>query len=345
MKRDMSRERTLGIAFGIMIVAFLLVGCAGAAHPTGTEFFNGKEVAAGEVLMKFQTATPAEMISKVQLGENVDNAEFVGSAGVLRLHSKSKNVAMLISELSARGDVQYVEPNYIVHATALPNDPSYSQLWGLNKISAPSAWDISTGSATNVAAVIDTGIDYTHPDLAANVWSAPTAYTVNIAGKYIMCPAGSHGYNAITGTCNPMDDNSHGTHVSGTIGAVGNNGVGVVGVNWKASIMGSKFLDSTGSGYLSDAINAIEFVNQTKNIFGAGANVRVLSNSWGGGGYSQALLDEINSANANGMLFVAAAGNSASNNDVTPSYPASYGAPNVVAVAALPWPQPIAMIY
>jgi subtilisin family serine protease len=250
----------------------------------------------------------------------------------VRLHSHSKNVATLIRELSARGDVAYAEPNYIVHATLTPNDPSFGNLWGLNTISAPSAWDISTGSTANVAAVIDTGIDYTHPDLVANVWSAPADYTVNIAGKSITCPAGSHGYNAIAGTCNPLDDNSHGTHVSGTIGAAGNNGAGVVGVNWNTRIMGVKFLDASGSGYLSDAINAIDFVVQTKQV--SGANVRVLSNSWGGGGYSQALLDEINKANANGMLFVAAAGNSAANNDGTPFYPASYSAPNVVAVAA-----------
>ena len=332
IQKNMHREHTLGIAFGIMIVAFMLVSCVGAAHPAGTEFYNGKEAAANEVLVKFRAPVTPEEISQVQIGENVNNTELLGSAGVVRFHSKSKNVVTLIRDLSARANVEYAEPNYIVHAILTPNDPSSGNLWGLNKISAPSAWDISTGSTANVAAVIDTGIDYTHPDLVANVWSAPAAYTVNIAGKSITCPAGSHGYNAITSTCNPMDDNSHGTHVSGTIGAVGNNGLGVVGVNWNTRIMGVKFLDASGSGYLSDAINAIDFVVQTKQV--SGANVRVLSNSWAGGGYSQALLDEINKANANGMLFVAAAGNSASNNDVTPSYPASYGAPNVVAVAA-----------
>jgi len=184
--------------------------------------------------------------------------------------------------------------------------------------------------------VIDTGIDYRHPDLAANVWSAPAAFTVTIGGQSITCPAGSHGFNAITNVCDPLDDNNHGSHVSGTIGAVGNNGTGVVGVNWTASIMGSKFLDATGSGTTANAINAIEFAVQAKAAFAAtsGANVRVLSNSWGGGAFSQALLDEINRANANDMLFVAAAGNSISNNDIIPHFPSSYNAPNVVAVAA-----------
>src|SRR4029077_12552538 len=111
--------------------------------------------------------------------------------------------------------------------------------------------------------------------------------------------------------CDPMDDNNHGSHVSGTIGAAGNNGQGVAGVNCVASIMGVKFLNSFGSGTTSGAINAIEFAIQAKAAFAAtgGANVRVLSNSWGGGGFSQALLDEINRANSNDMLFVAAAGN------------------------------------
>jgi len=133
-----------------------------------------------------------------------------------------------------------------------------------------------------------------------------------------------------------MDDASpsHGTHVSGTIAGVGNNSIGVAGVNWVGSILGAKFLNSSGSGTDSDAINAIEFTVQAKIALGAGANVRVLSNSWGGGAFSQALLAEINRANTYNMLFVAAAGNNASNNDTTPFYPANYAAPNVVSVAA-----------
>src|SRR5437016_4639178 len=202
--------------------------------------------------------------------------------GVLRFHSSSKNVATLIGELSARPDVQYVEPNYIVRAIATPNDPYFSQLWGLHNtgqtilgqpgkpgadISAVEAWDISTGSRANVVAVVDTGIDYTHPDLMANVWSAPSQFSVTIAGATIVCAAGTHGFNAITRTCDPMDDHNHGTHVSGTIGAVGNNGVGVAGVNWTSSIMGIKFLDATGFGFTSDAVNAIEFAIQAKAAF------------------------------------------------------------------------------
>lgn len=144
------------------------------------------------------------------------------------------------------------------------------------------------------------------------------------------CPAGTHGYNAITRTCDARDDHYHGTHVSGTIGAIGNNALGVVGVNWTVSVMGLKFLNSAGSGTTADAIVAIDFAVNAKI---AGINVRVLSNSWGGGPYEPALFDEINRANTNDILFVAAAGNAASNNDVTPSYPASYNTPNMVAAA------------
>src|SRR5437879_3957859 len=315
-----------------------------------TEFFQGKEAAANEVLVKFRTTT-FQSVLQAQTAEEIDESEWVGGTGLLRLHSSRKNVATLVSELSARSDVEYAEPNYIVHTTAIPNNPRFGELWGLQNtgqtiqgfpgipdadISATAAWDISTGSRANVAAVIDTGIDYRHPDLAANVWSAPAAFTVTIGGQSITCPAGSHGFNAITNVCDPLDDNNHGSHVSGTIGAVRNNGTGVVGVNWTASIMGSKFINASGSGTTANAINAIEFTVQAKAAFAAtgGANVRVLSNSWGGGAFSQALLDEINRANANDMLFVAAAGNSGTPNDVFPEYPASYNAPNVVAVAA-----------
>jgi subtilisin family serine protease len=190
-------------------------------------------------------------------------------------------------------------------------------------ISAEAAWNVTTGSPNVIVGVVDTGIDYGHADLAANVWSNP--------GGVGGCAAGTHGYNAINKTCNPQDDNDHGSHCSGTIGGVGNNGVGVAGVNWTVRIMGLKFLDASGSGTTANAISAIDFAVTAKI---AGQNVRVLSNSWGGGGFSQALLDEINKANTNNILFVAAAGNSSSNNDVTPHYPSSYNAPNMVAVAA-----------
>ena len=311
---------------------------------------NGREAVAGEVLVKFTRELAVQ--ERLQLEQDVDagESETIGP-DVRRMRSRSLNVQTLIASLRTRATVQYAEPNYIWHTTVSSNDPQFGELWGLRNVGqviggrmgvvnadihAASAWSIATGSRANVVVVIDTGIDYTHPDLAANVWSAPAAFSVTIGGTTIVCAAGTHGFNAITKACDPRDDNNHGTHVAGTIGGAGNNALGVSGVNWNASIMGAKFLDSAGSGSSVNAINAIEFAIQAKNAFAATAkaNVRVLSNSWGGGGFSQALLDEINKANANGMLFVAAAGNNASNDDTVPFYPANYTAPNVVSVAA-----------
>jgi subtilisin family serine protease len=120
-------------------------------------------------------------------------------------------------------------------------------------IDAPEAWNITTGSKAIVLASIDTGIDFSHPDLAANIWSAPTSFTVVVGGTPFTCPAGTHGFNAITNTCGGADDNDHGTHTSGTMGAVGNNNTGVAGVNWSVLIMGCKFLNANGSGSTADA--------------------------------------------------------------------------------------------
>jgi subtilisin family serine protease len=311
-----------------------------------TTIVNGHEAAAGEALVRFRTPPrPGDLEREA----DADRVEPAGSQGARRVHSRSLDAVSLLKVLARRGDVLYAEPNYILRASVTPNDTYTGLLWGLVNtgqtiggqtgvagadIAADQAWAITTGSRANVVGVVDTGIDYSHPDLAANVWSAPSSFSVTVGGATIACAAGTHGFNAIARTCNPMDDNNHGTHVSGTIGAQGNNGVGVAGVNWTASIMGLKFLDAVGNGTTADAINAIDFAVQVKQRFGSAANVRVLSNSWGGGSYSQALLDEINAAGANGMLFVAAAGNDGRNNDSTPSYPASYQAANLLAVAA-----------
>jgi subtilisin family serine protease len=346
------RARLGAACVALAIATLVIVPPASGQMPEGSqrpgfETFAGRVVGAGQVLIKLRGhAQPGQIAQEA----DADRDEPVGGVGARLLHSRSHDTATLIAKLSRRPDVEYVEPNFLVQAGQIaPADPAFGSLWGLQNtgqivagsagfagadIGAAIAWGTSIGARANVVAVVDTGIDYTHPDLAANIWAAPASFTVTIGGQTITCAAGSHGFNAIAKSCDPRDDNNHGTHVSGTIGAIGNNSVGVVGVNWAASLMGVKFLDSTGNGYVSDAINAIEFAVQAKARLGAGANVRVLSNSWTGGGFSQALLDEINRANASDMLFVAAAGNSASNNDTSPTYPASYAAPNVISVAA-----------
>jgi serine protease len=304
-------------------IACLTVVLAPAASPAQPVI--AKPFIDGTVLVGFQPGTPADERHAIVASVGATDVRTVGAETHV-LHVRQGQMPLKIAALEANPNVRYAEPDYILQADASPsgpNDPDYSKLWGMKMISANTAWDSTTGSSSVVVGVVDTGVDYTHPDLAANVWSSPS--TIN------GCAAGTHGYNAITGTCDPMDDNHHGTHVSGTIGAVGNNGIGVIGVSPTVRIMGLKFLDSGGSGTISGAVAATDWAVKAKQ---AGVNVRVLSNSWGGGGFSQALLDEINKAGANDILFVAAAGNNATSNDTTAAYPCSFHTANEICVAA-----------
>jgi subtilisin family serine protease len=245
----------------------------------------------------------------------------------------------------ARPDVLYAEPNYYryaVQSPLIPNDPLYPDMWNLHNtgqsggtsgadVHAPEAWGLSTGSSSVVVAVIDTGIAYNHSDLAANVWSSSTSYTVTLPGGSVTCASGTHGFNAITMTCDPKDDTGHGTHVAGTIGASGNNGTGVVGVNWQAQVMACKFLDANGGGTTSDLITCLEYVALMKD---SGVNLVATNNSYGGFGFSQAEMDAIDTHRQRGILFVAAAGNDHTDNDFRSIYPVNYGLPNMLAVAA-----------
>jgi subtilisin family serine protease/subtilisin-like proprotein convertase family protein len=268
-----------------------------------------------------------QLVQKYQLLPNLFEAKITG-----------KPLIETLKNLQSSSLVQFVQPNAKITAHAIPNDPSFSKLYGLNNtsqtggrfdadIDAVEAWDTITGTGQAVVAVIDTGVDYNHQDLKDNIWTNPG----EIAGNGLDDDGNGfvddiHGYDFANNDADPMDDNGHGTHVSGTIGAVGNNGIGVAGVNWHTRIMALKFLDGSGSGYLSNAIRALDY---------AVANgARLSNNSWGGGGYEATLGQAISKAAGMGHIFVAAAGNSASNNDVTASYPANYAYNNVVAVAA-----------
>lgn len=241
--------------------------------------------------------------------------------------------------LRACGEACSCSPDWMVHSELVPNDTNYGVLWGMNQVSdididAPEAWDVSTGSASVLVGVVDTGIDYNHPDLSANIWTNPDEIAANglddDGNGYI---DDIHGINAITLSGDPLDDHNHGSHCSGTIGGTGNNNTGVVGVNWNVRLVGLKFLNAGGSGSTSDAIRAINYFTTLKTS--KGLNARVTSNSWGGGGFSQALLNSINAAGTANIGFIAAAGNNTNNNDTSPSYPASYNAANLLAVAAV----------
>ncbi|MCX8037832.1 MAG: S8 family serine peptidase [Candidatus Sumerlaeia bacterium] len=248
------------------------------------------------------------------------------------------SVAQAVRVYADSGLVEWVEPNYKLHIFVIPNDPNFSLLWGLHNtgqtggtpdadIDAPEAWDLHTGNQAVVVAVIDTGVDYTHPDLAANMWQNPNEVPNNglddDGNGYV---DDIFGYDFVNTDANPMDDNGHGTHCAGTIGAVGNNGVGVVGVNWRTKIMPLKVFDASGSGDSADIISAILYARRM--------GAKVLSNSYGGGTYEQSFKDAIDATCHAGMLFVAAAGNNMTDNDIAPVYPASYSTPNIIAVAA-----------
>jgi subtilisin family serine protease len=240
--------------------------------------------------------------------------------------------------------VAVTDPDWIVHTMdTFPNDTHFGLLYGMHNtgqtidgqagvvdadIDAPAAWDIGTGTTNFVLGVIDTGIDYNHPDLAANMWVNPG----EIAGNGIDDDGNGfiddiYGWNFVSDTSNPYDDHYHGTHCAGTVGGVGNNSLGVAGVCWRVKMMALKFLDSSGSGAISDAVDATLYATRMR--------AKLTSNSWGGGGYSQAMFDAIEEAGRSNILFVAAAGNDyGNNNDTNPTYPASYTNANVIAVAA-----------
>ncbi len=250
-----------------------------------------------------------------------------------------------VKSLATNDLVDVAEPNYIYRASRTPDDPLLGNLWGLKNvgqadsashvgvagidIDAERAWDIETGSEKMVVAVIDTGVDFNHPDLKDNIWTnaAEANGKAGVDDDANGVIDDIHGFNAIDGTGNSMDDHGHGSHVSGTIGAKGNDGKGIVGVNWNTRIMGVKFLAADGSGSLENALKAIDYATKM--------GAKVMSNSWGGGGFSQTLMDAIKRSNDAGALFIAAAGNDSNDNDQNPTYPGSYDVPNMVAVAAV----------
>ena len=253
--------------------------------------------------------------------------------------------------------VAYAEPNYVMRAdSTTPNDPSFPLQWAdsnsgqaiptqesgevlgpaLNGTpgdddGAANAWSVSTGSNSIVIGETDTGVDYEHPDLAANVWSN----TGGIGG----CPAGTHGYNVWSRNCSPMDDDSvyggHGSHVAGIMGAVGNNGTGVAGMNWHTSILPVKWLSSEAWGETSGLIEALQWVVRAKQ---EGVNIRVVNDSatFPGTAYSEALSNEIDTLGANNILFVTAAGNTGQNNDeqAVRRYPCGYDRPSEICATA-----------
>lgn len=331
---------------GFLAVVFLALG-GWLLSSVGATAADSPEYVPDELIVAFKAALTQDQQDEVEQTHGDQHVQLLPGikARLLKISSR-RPLLQAFDGYQADPSVLYVQPNYIYHAVeTIPNDTYFGLQYAMKNtgqvvngtsglagadIEATFAWDRTRGSRNVVVGVVDTGVDYTHPDLSANIWSNP--------GNLGLGNAGTHGYNAITGSYDPMDDNGHGTHVSGTVGATGNNATGVVGVNWVTSIMGLKFLDSTGSGTTANAVSAIDYAVHAKV---AGVNVRVLNASWGGGGPDPALLNEITLAGANDILFVAAAGNGDAagrpiNIDINPFYPASYSlsAANMIVVAA-----------
>ncbi len=225
--------------------------------------------------------------------------------------------------------------------SAQPDDPDFDQQYALSNtgqdggkkgadIKALDAWQVTQGSDKVVVAVLDSGVDYEHVDLRSNMWMRPDelpAYSDDELGTF----NDEFGYNGTDSLSDPMDDNGHGTHCSGIIGAEGNNGEGIAGINWHVSIMPLKFLGRGGFGTTADAIKAINYAIDRKKH---GVNIRVINASWGSTQNSKALKDAIAAAGDAGILFVAAAGNNGTDNDKRAHYPSNYDLPNVISVAA-----------
>lgn len=274
--------------------------------------------------------------------------------GVSLIHlNGSVSVEQAVRQAQADPRVDYAEPDYILHTTeTTPNDPLFFQLWGLSNpfqsltgglspadIGATRAWDITTGSDDLVVAVTDTGVDVSHPDLAANVWKNPGEIPGNgiddDGNGFKDDVNGWNFFNKNNSVYVSASEDFHGTHVAGTIGALGNNGIGTAGVAWHVKLMVLKFLGGAkGTGKSSDAIKAINYVIDQRN---RGVNVRVINASWGGGDDSQGLRDALSAAGNAGILFVCAAGNDGIDNDDDPSYPTAYAESmsNVISVAAI----------
>lgn len=308
--------------------------------------------------ISFPDAVPGEYVvllkSGVQKNQILNFSSQVNSSIVSYLPSQNllvvkrasfESPASAIAALKQSSLVKLVEPNYIYRISKLSNDPMLEQTWGLRNIGqkdskgsvgvagvdvgAEQAWDITTGNPEMLVAVIDTGIDFTHPDLVANLWvnEAEKNGTEGVDDDNNGVVDDIHGFNAITGKGDANDDQGHGSHCAGTIGASGDNGIGVAGVNWNVKLMAVKFLDRNGSGNLANAVKAIDYATKM--------GAKVMSNSWGGGPFSQILFDSIQRSSDAGALFVAAAGNDNNNNDVRPTYPSSMNTPNMISVAAI----------
>ncbi len=335
--------------FSIGLIALLGLVLNPAGHANAPEEpaapLHGVYVS-GEILVQFKSNTPTFLIEGLHAAIGAVKKRNLDRRGGLQ-QVKLPN-GMTVEEGIARyrknSNVDYAEPNYLRHALLMPDDTSFGLLWGLNNtgqtvngttgtadadIDAPEAWDVTTGSSSVIIAVVDSGVDWNHPDLAANIWTntgeTPGNSTDDDGNGFV---DDVHGWDFVDNDNDPTSEDTpgHGSHVSGTIAAVGDNSLGVTGIMWTAQIMPVRFLDASGSGSVADEVLAIQYAIDN--------GAKIINASYGDSTFSNSEFNAISAANTAGLLFVAAAGNDAQNNDSKSSYPANYNLPNIISVAA-----------
>ena len=290
-----------------------VIGIAQTPAPTGV--LSTAAYLKDQILVQPKPGTSLAALARfhdAQKGQVLRTFEGIGRLQIVSV-PPGETVPGLVAKYQQSGLVDFAEPDYIGHVAAIPNEPNYTNgtLWGLNQIEAPAAWDVLTSASNILVAVLDTGVRYTHEDLKSNMWVNPND--------------GSHGLNALTGSNDPNDDSGHGTEVAGVLGAVGNNGKGVVGVAWRGQVMACKCFNNFGVGNLSACVTCLDYARTN--------GARIVNASWGFAPGSLALSNAIASLRDAGIIVVAACGNSTNNVDVNPVYPACYPMDNVVSVA------------
>lgn len=321
--------------FAICVSCTFFAGMLAAQKPAADAFVKN------ELLVKFIGGPASKNARAANLTLGAKVLEDLGDLGWQRVRlPEGISVDEAIERYKILDGIEYAQPNFYYHLLLTPNDPQFTSggMYGLTAIHAPQAWDLTTGSSAVVVADIDTGMRYTHQDLAANAWINPG----EIAGNGVDDDGNGfvddvHGWDFFYNDSDPIDDaGGHGTHTAGTIGAVGNNLFGVVGVNWNVKIMPIKIYSPSGTDSTSAMlVNAYSYIKMMKN---RGVNIRVTNNSYGGCGeacgYDQATKDALDAMGDAGVLNVFAAGNNSRNIDTAPFYPASYTSPSVLAVAS-----------
>lgn len=342
----------------LLLVAIFVLG-AGFPAPSGAAEAQDPptpEAIPGQMILNFEQSTTPEDRDRIVAALG---GQTLWELGMLPVRLVALPEDRAVGAATIPPGLRSAMPNYVTRQQATPNDQFQQFVWGMHNtgqtitdangvtqtgitdadVDAPEAWDITTGSKNVVVAILDSGIDLQHLDLIDNLWTAPAGWNIP---QYPNCGAGSHGIDTTQFTsnhvynCEPWDDNGHGTHVAGTIGAKGNNGLVVSGINWSVSMMILRHANAQGTSNTYDTLVALDYAHYAR---AKGINLRVINGSFGGPSANQTFIDALNILNQQDILFVAAAGNGGAdsvgdNNDVTPFYPSSYDVPNMIAVAA-----------